>query len=322
MNMSFLRKYQPIYYKDFIMEKDYITLLNTLKDMDNLNILIVGNHGSGKTSLLEATIKEYYKEYSKNNTINKLNNILYINNLKEQGIQYYRNEVKTFCQTKSLIPNKKKFIVLDDIDNINEQSQQVFRNCIDKYSHNINFICSCLNTQKVIDSIQSRCTIIKIKPIQKKLLMKISKNIQKKENIIVTKEANEFLINISNNSIRQIINNLEKFKILNEKIDITHAKNICTNISFFDFEIYTNHWLNNNLQKACKFILSLIDKGYSVMDILDGYFEYIKLNEIIEVELKYKIIKIICKYITIFHNTHENPIELILFTNELHHLKK
>ena len=316
--MSFLRKYQPKYYKDFIIDKDYINLLNTLKDMDNLNILIVGNNGSGKTSLLEATITEYYREYD---NINKQNNILYINNLKEQGIQYYRNEVKTFCQTKSLIPGKKKFIVLDDIDNINEQSQQVFRNCIDKYSHNINFICSCLNTQKVIDSIQSRCTIIKIKPIHKKLLEKISKNIQAKEHIEITKAAHTFLINISNNSIRQIINNLEKFKILDKKIDIMDAKNICTNISFFDFEIYTNLWLNNKLKEASKTILNIVDKGYSVMDILDGYFVYIKLNNIISEKTKYKIIKIICKYITIFHNTHEHPMELILFTHDLIKIK-
>ena len=316
--MSFLRKYQPKYYKDFIIDKDYINLLNTLKDMDNLNILIVGNNGSGKTSLLEATITEYYREYD---NINKQNNILYINNLKEQGIQYYRNEVKTFCQTKSLIPGKKKFIVLDDIDNINEQSQQVFRNCIDKYSHNINFICSCLNTQKVIDSIQSRCTIIKIKPIHKKLLEKISKNIQTKEHIEITKAAHTFLINISNNSIRQIINNLEKFKILDKKIDIMDAKNICTNISFFDFEIYTNLWLNNKLKEASKTILNIVDKGYSVMDILDGYFVYIKLNNIISEKTKYKIIKIICKYITIFHNTHEHPMELILFTHDLIKIK-
>ena len=318
MNKSFLKKYQPLYYKDFIIEKDYISLLNTLKDMDNLNILIVGNHGSGKTSLLEATIKEYYDEYE---NINKSNNILYINNLKEQGIQYYRNEVKTFCQTKSLIPGKKKFIVLDDIDNINEQSQQVFRNCIDKYSHNINFICSCLNTQKVIDSIQSRCTIIKIKPIQKKLLEKISKNIQTKEKIQITKEANDFLIKISNNSIRQIINNLEKFKILNKKININDAKNICTNISFFEFEIYTELWMKKDIQNASNSILNIIEKGYSVMDILDGYFSFIKFTDIISENLKYKIIKIICKYITIFHNTHENHIELILFTQELMNIK-
>ena len=35
------------------------------------------------------------------------NNVLLINNLKEQGISYYRSEVKTFCQTPSIVPHKK-----------------------------------------------------------------------------------------------------------------------------------------------------------------------------------------------------------------------
>ena len=91
------------------------------------------------------------------------NNVLYINSLQEQGISYYRNEVKTFCQTSSGIHGKKKFIILDDIDVINEQSQQVFRNCIDKYSHKVHFLASCSNIQKTIESIQSRCTLINLK---------------------------------------------------------------------------------------------------------------------------------------------------------------
>ena len=33
--------------------------------------------------------------------------------------QYYRNEVKIFSQTRTNIPGKKKFIILDDIDLIN-----------------------------------------------------------------------------------------------------------------------------------------------------------------------------------------------------------
>ena len=59
MNIPFLKKYQPTFYKDFIIEKDYIDLLQTLLNMDNLNILLIGNSGSGKTSLIEATIREY-----------------------------------------------------------------------------------------------------------------------------------------------------------------------------------------------------------------------------------------------------------------------
>ena len=239
MNLPFLKKYQPKYYDEFQIEKDYKELLNLLINMDSLNILLIGNPGSGKTSLLEATVREYYN-------VSKLpiNNMLYINNLKDQGIQYYRNEVKTFCQTPSTINGKKKFIVLDDIDVINEQSQQVFRNCIDKYSHKVNFIASCSNTQKVIESIQSRSTIIKLKPLTKQFLKNIINNIKTNENIVISEKAENFILNICNNSVRLLINYLEKFKLLNTKITYEICRDVCTNISYYEFEKYTDLWYN------------------------------------------------------------------------------
>ncbi len=313
MNTPFLKKYQPQKYPDFIIDPDYIKLLKTMINMNNLNILLIGNNGSGKTSLIEATIREYYN-------LDKIpkHNVLIINNLKDQGIQYYRNEVKIFSQTRSNIPFKKKIIVLDDIDLINEQSQQVFRNCIDKYSHNIHFLASCTNIQKVIDALQSRCSIIKIKPFKKELLNKIFNKIKKSENIIIDKKAQELILNISNNSVRQIINYLEKFKLLNINIGTKKVKEICTNISFYEFEQYTNLWLKEkNLSKAVDKIFDIYNKGYSVMDILDNYFIFIKITDSVQQNIKYKIIKIICEYISIFHNIHENEIELVLFTNKL-----
>ena len=313
MNLPFLKKYQPKYYNEFQIDKDYKDLLNLLIKIDSLNILLIGNPGSGKTSLLEATVREYYN-------LDKLpiNNILYINNLKDQGIQYYRNEVKTFCQTPSSVLGKKKFIILDDIDVINEQSQQVFRNCIDKYSHKVNFIASCNNTQKVIESIQSRSTIIKLKPLSKQFLTNIINNIKNKENINITPQAEKFILNICNNSIRLLINYLEKFKLLNTEITYEISRNICTNISYYDFEIYTDLWYKHkNIKDAVKIIFSIFNKGYSVMDILDCYFLFIKTTETIEEEKKYKIIKIICKYISYFHTIHEDEVELVFFTKDL-----
>lgn len=313
MNVPFLKKYQPKKYKDFIIDKEYIELLTTLKNMDNLNVLLVGNPGCGKTSLLYATIREYYKL----DTIPK-DNILLITNLKEQGIQYYRNDVKTFCQTPSIVYGKKKFIILDDIDCINDQSQQVFRNCIDKYSHNVHFISSCSNSQKVIDSLQSRCTIVKLKPFNKKYLRRIYKKIKKSENLDIDKDAENFIFNICNNSVRLLINYLEKFKLLNIKITKNKVKEICTNISFYEFEKFTNFWFKKkNLQKAIDIINKVYKKGYSVMDIFDSYFTFIKVCDILTDNEKYKIIKILLKYIAIFHTLHENEIELAIFTNEL-----
>ncbi len=310
----FLNKYQPLYFSDFESDDELIDILYTLIKMDNLNILFIGDVGSGKTTFLNAAIKEYYKNY----TLKQYqDNILHINSLKEQGINYYRNDVKTFCQTCSSIKNKKKIIVLDDIDIINEQSQQVFRNCIDKYSHNVHFISSCSNSQKVIESLQSRFTIIKIKLLQKHNLNQIMQKIIDSEHINITLDAREFILNVSNNNAKILINYMEKFKLLNQDIDFVLATSVCTNISIFIFEQYTLFLQNNQLSSAVKLLYGIYDKGYSVMDILDNYFLFVKItNSLTEIQ-KYDIIPIICKYITVFHNIHEDEIELALFSNNL-----
>jgi DNA polymerase III delta prime subunit len=310
----FVNKYQPLLFDDFGVDNEIIKILKTMILMNNLNILLIGDIASGKTTLLNSLIREYYtgykpKEYE--------DNIMYINNLKEQGINYYRNDVKTFCQTCSAIKGKKKFIVLDDIDLINEQSQQVFRNCIDKFSHNVHFISSCSNIQKVIESIQSRLTLIKIKPLQKDQLFKIIDKIKAIENISMDDEAEEFIVNISNKTVKILINYMEKFKLVNEHITFNLAVKLCSNISFITFEDYTKFIKNKKLNEAIGLIYEIYDKGYSVMDILDNYFMFVKNTNILDETEKYNVIPIICKYITIFHNIHEDEIELALFTNNL-----
>jgi DNA polymerase III delta prime subunit len=276
--------------------------------------LFIGDIGSGKTAFLNAVIREYYKGLE---PTNYLDNILHINSLKEQGINYYRNDVKTFCQTCSSVKGKKKIIVLDDIDFINEQSQQVFRNCIDKYSHNVHFISSCSNSQKVIESLQSRLIIIKIKPLQRSNLIKIMRKITHLEKIEITNDAEDFILNVCNNTAKILINYIEKFKLLNEPITLELASNVCSNISLSTFEEYTQFLKDGQLKDAIRLLYNIYDKGYSVMDILDNYFVFVKITRLLSEEQKYNIIPFICKYITVFHNIHEDEIELALFSNNL-----
>ena len=310
----FVNKYQPQSFFDFNSNNDVIKILKTLIEMNNLNILLIGNFASGKTSLLNTIIKEYYTGISEKEYIN---NVLYINNLREQGINYYRTDVKTFCQISSSIKNKKKIIVIDDIDTINEQSQQVFRNFIDKYNNNVQFISSCNNIQKVIESLQSRLTIIKLKPFERETLIALINKIKETENIEIDQNAEEFILNISNSTVKILINYMEKFKLLGEQITLNYANQLCCNISFVVFEEYTSLIKNKDIQNSIKLIYEIYDKGYSVMDIIDNYFLFVKHTNLLTEDEKYKIIPYICKYITIFHNIHEDEIELALFTNNI-----
>ena len=94
-------KYKPIEFTDFEISETTINILETLISIDNLNILFVGDSGCGKTSMIYSLIHRYYGDVKHNN------DVLEINSLKDQGIQYYRNEIKTFCQKKCSIQKKK-----------------------------------------------------------------------------------------------------------------------------------------------------------------------------------------------------------------------
>ena len=328
VHSPFISKYQPDDLNEFQqLDKNTVKLVKSLIHLNNLNVLIIGDSGTGKTSIIKSIIKEYY---GSGNDYNH-ENVLVLNSLKEQGIQYYRNDLKIFCQTCSLIKNKKKIILLDDIDLINEQSQQVFRNYMDKYKHNINFISSCTNIQKVIDSLQSRTIIVKIHPITYSCLQQIMTKISFKEKLNFTHESQELLLHICNNSIRILLNYLEKIKILSihshsrssespsqqhdNAIEVGLIHKLSTNISYRLFDEYTNLILKNKMVEAVYIFYKLYHDGYSVMDILDNYFIYIKMTNLLGEDVKYKLTILVCKYIIYFHNIHEDELELAFFTN-------
>lgn len=310
---TFIQKYVPLKLDDFPLNIQLISLIKTLINMNSLNMILVGSNESGKTSMLNAVIKEYYEHNS-----NYKENIMYINNSKEQGIQYFRTDLKTFCQTHSLIKGKKKLIVIDDIDTINEFSQQVFRNFIDNYSNNVSFICSCTNIQKVIESIQSRLLILKLEPITKDIMENICNMIIEKENINIDKESIQLLIQLSNYSLKIMINYLEKFKLLDENITIDVVQDLCTNINFDLFEKYIHLIKNKQLHDGILILLDLHDKGYSVMDILDSFYIFMKQTNLLNEKEKYEITFVVCKFIQIFHEIHEDEIELALFSYNIY----
>ena len=307
-----ISKYKPYFVNDFYADESFKCVLKTLFELDDINVLFIGNSNTGKTTLLYAIIRDYYG-LSRESSFPE-NNILHINNLKEQGIQYYRNEMKTFCRSSSNIYGKKKLVIIDDLDMINEQSQQVFRNYIDKYKNNVNFISVCSNIQKVIESIQSRVHILKLQAPDENHILKIMNTIIQNENMNIDPISQTYLLKISNGSIRTLMNHLEKIYIYNQPIDLDVCKKLCANMSSDRFVEYFQFLRNHQLSEAIHVLYNIHDYGYSVIDILDYFFTFVKESSLLSEDEKYRLIPVICKYITIFHNVHEDGIELALFT--------
>jgi len=62
-NKLFIHKFQPFFFKDYAEENEneIIKILNTLILMDNLNLLLVGDIASGKTTLLKYLSRRFEK---------------------------------------------------------------------------------------------------------------------------------------------------------------------------------------------------------------------------------------------------------------------
>lgn len=308
-------KYKPNTIDALFINDSIKAVINNLIAANNANVVFVGDGGSGKTSVLNAIVCKYFEGYPKKEY---MDNVLTVNTLTDHGINYYRTNVKTFCQTSSTIRNKKKIVVLDDIDFITEQSQYIIRSHIERYCKQVQFIISCTNLQKVIDGIQSRFMVCELSKPTREQLMQVLINVKTIEHIDTTCDVDEFVVNISNQNIHNVLNYMEKFKLYGGQITHDLAMQMCTNIGFDIFEQYYAVLEDDNLHGAICILNSLFEKGYSIMDIVDSMFTFVKNTKRLSDNVKYSIIPVLCKYIVLFHNLREDSIELATFTNNIH----
>jgi DNA polymerase III delta prime subunit len=317
MNEKMLYKYKPLLFKDFTINREIIPLLTLLLKTHNFNILIIGDGCSGKTTWLESIIREYYST----NTYNDYQyNIIDITQMKEQGVNYYRNNIKEFCKVCSSIKHKKKIIIIDDIDQICDQNQQIFRGYIDKYSNNVNFIASCSNINKINEGIQSRLITININKFTTDELSSLYDTIILNERIKINgNELKHVIINICDNNSKILLNYMEKFKLLDIQVTNEIIHDTCMNINYNYYIEYTQFILNKDLKSAVLLFYSIYDKGYSVIDVLCNYFIFLKKTDLFDDYKinKFEITKYISKYISLFNTLHEDEIELSLFTNNI-----
>jgi DNA polymerase III delta prime subunit len=315
MSEQFINKYKPKEFEDINLNKYSIDIINIYLKNNKINFIIQGNTSSGKSSLINILIRKYY------NTINLTNNpnILYINLLKDYGINYYRNEIKSFCNINNFVSNnsKKKMIIIDDIDLINDNCQQIIISLINKYN-NINFLFSFFDYNKVNENLLKILEPLYITPITNEFIKNILKNIILKEKLFISDNIIEEIIKLSNYCIPQSINNLNKIVLYNSDLNkINNIENIISNITIDYFDLYIKYCKNNNYKESFEHILKFVDNGYSVIDIIEDFFLYIKNYSNLDDKYKFEIIKVICSSINIINNINEENIELIFLTNNI-----
>lgn len=293
--IPFIYKYQPSTLSEFDTEYTFDT---------NTHLLLLGGERTGKTTLSNLLVHKFITPSQEN--------CLYINNIKEQGIQYYRTDMKYFCQTS---PSISKIVVVDEIDDLSEQVQQIFLNYMNKYGNSVKFILVGKTSQKIIEGMFQKCAVVLMKPVKEAYFKQLATRVIETEGIQMTDDALEYLIHISCKSINTLLNYLEKYKIIGIPITRSYVESTHHTIHDQVFIQMTDAILKQDEPGAISNILYLYREGYSVIDILDSYFQFIKTYPLDDL-YKYGFVKMICKYIIIYTNVHEHQLELLLFVHE------
>jgi len=280
------------------------------------NLIFEGSSGCGKSSLINIILQEYYKG---NNKIIETN-VCYISLLKDQGINFYKNEVRIFIN--NCINNSyKKFIVIEDVEFFSDMIQMYFFELIKNHKNTIYFMLTTSNKLKINNNLLHLLDIIKFEQVTYSSLWDILTHILTKEQINIDISIKKYIIKLSNNSINNLINNIEKIILLyNNFASLKDVKelDIESNIVIEHYDELIDYCINNKKQEAVDFMLNLLNKGYSIIDILENFLYYIKeVNKFIIEEKKYLIIKLIVNFINNYFSIEEDNIQIIFFTNHL-----
>lgn len=144
-------KYRPKTIEDTILPakmKEIFQKMVETKDVPNM--ILAGRAGVGKTTVARALLEEIGADYIvRNGSLNV-------------GIDVLRTEITQFASSVSF-SGGRKFVILDEADNLSVVVQGALRNFIEQFSGNCGFILTCNYPHKIIEPLHSRCSLIEFK---------------------------------------------------------------------------------------------------------------------------------------------------------------
>jgi replication factor C small subunit len=109
-------------------------------------------------------------------------------------------------------------IIVHNCDALTREAQQALRRTMENYTQTCRFILSCNYSSKIIDPIQSRCTVFRFKPLAHEEISKIIKKVAHAEGLHIDAKAEEAIVSVSGGDVRRVENLLQACAAFEKKI--------------------------------------------------------------------------------------------------------
>ena len=265
--VMWVEKYRPKYLHDIVDLYHIVESLEAfLRNPTTMpHLLFAGIPGTGKTTAALCIARELFGQQWKSFTLE-------LNASDERGINTVRDRVKDFSRYSRTGLGKAPFslIILDESDQMTGPAQTALRRIMETSSRTSRFILICNYSSKIIEPIQSRCAIFRFSKLDKQAMVAHIQKIAKKEQLVISVEVAEKIVEYSDGDLRHAINALQTAAAYgNGEINDKTVSKVVGEASPKQVQLMLNKALNGQFIEARKMMYDLIGQyGFSGAEIV------------------------------------------------------
>lgn len=298
MYHALYRKYRPLYFNSVVGQSSIVkTLKNSIvNNRFSHAYMFFGPRGTGKTTLSKIFARSVNCLYPKdgeacgkcdaclNSFSNDCIDIIEIDAASNNGV----DEIRELRNKISLVPSQLKYkvYIIDEVHMLSIGAFNALLKTLEEPPEHAIFILATTDSQKVPETIVSRCQCFSFKRVSNESIVERLKYVCSEEQIAIDDDVINKIAILSDGGMRDALGYLDKMvSFSDKKITIEDFNEVNGIVSDDDVESFLNYILSGSIEKVLTIINDFNDSGKNLIQIMVQLINYIR-NIIVDYYLK------------------------------------